>query len=186
MWATFVFNKTELEAPVTVAKKKAKKKIRVKRQNKKDDELMILDEELLKPKGNKKRTVDAGELEKGKKKKRTDDDEVPEGKKKKRTDDEEVPQGKEAEEATSANDDKRHNVQLQAAKKEFRAFVQSNDVKPENYVSTLKKFFDHHMMSSLWSELKRQRQRSKKISKRGLSYARAQLQRRRRTPSCGV
>ena len=152
MWATFVFNKTELEAPVTVAKKKANQKIRVKRQNKKDDELMILDEELLKPKGKKKRTVDAGELEKGKKKKRTDDDEVPQGKKK-RIDDEEVPQGKEAEEATSANDDKRQNVQLQAAKKEFRAFVQSNDVKPENYVSTLKKFFgQNQMMSSLWAD----------------------------------
>ena len=50
------------------------------------------------------------------------------------------------------------NAQLDAAKKEFRAFVQSNDVKPENYVITLKKFFDNHMMSSLWSELKRQRQ----------------------------
>ena len=101
------------------------------RQNKKDDDLIILDKDLFKP----------------------------QGKKKKRTDDEEVPQGKEAEEATSANDDKRKNAQLQAAKKEFRAFVQSNDVKPENYVSTLKKFFgQNQMMSSLWAELKRQRQ----------------------------
>ena len=41
----------------------------------------------------------------------------------------------------------------------IRAFVQSNDVKPENYVSTLKKFFgQNQMMSSLWAELKRQRQ----------------------------
>ena len=54
------------------------------------------------------------------------------------------------------------NAQLHAAKKEFRAFVQSNDVKPENYVSTLKKFFgQNQMMSSLWTELKRQRQRAK-------------------------
>ena len=99
-------------------------------QNKKDDDLIILDKDRFKP----------------------------QGKKKKRTDDEEVPQGKEAEEATSANDDKRQNVQLQAAKKEFRAFVQSNDVKPENYVSTLKKFFgQNQMMSSLWAEFKRQR-----------------------------
>ena len=97
---------------------------------------MILDQDLLKPKGKKKN--DHGEVAKGKEKK--GDDEVAQGKKK-RTDDEEVPQGKEAEEATSANDDKRKNAQLQAAKKEFRAFVQSNDVKPENYVSTLKKFF---------------------------------------------
>ena len=72
----------------------------------------------------------------------------PQGKKKKRTDDEEVPQGKEAQEATSANDDKRKNPQLQVAKKEFKAFVQSNDVQPENYVSTLKKFFGKNQMMS--------------------------------------
>ena len=152
MWAAFVFHKKENEAPTTAAKKKAKAK---QRQNKKDDELMILDKDLLKPKGKKKN--DDGEVANGKKKK--GDDEVAQGKKKKRTDDEEVPQGKEAEEATSANDDKRKNAQLQVAKKEFRAFVQSNDVKPENYVSTLKKFFgQNQMMSSLWAELKRQRQ----------------------------
>ena len=128
MWAAFVFHKKENEAPKTAAKKKAKAK---QRQNKKDDDLIILDKNLFKP----------------------------QGKKKKRTDDEEVPQGKEAEEATSANDDKRKNAQLQVAKKEFRAFVQSNDVKPEKYVSTLKKFFgQNQMMSSLWAELKRQRQ----------------------------
>ena len=168
MWAAFVFHKKENEAPKTAAKKKAKAK---QRQNKKDDDLIILDKDLLNLTGKKKnddgevangkKKKGDDEVPQGKKKKRTDDEELPQGKKK-RTYDEEVPQGKEVEEATSANDDKRKNAQLQVAKKQFRAFVQNNDVKPENYVSTLKKFFGkNQMMSSLWAELKRQRKKSR-------------------------
>ncbi|MDA8582840.1 hypothetical protein N9L68_01380 [bacterium] len=116
--------------------------------------------------GRARRKKEDDKVEQGKRKTTTYVEDVPQGKEKKRKTDEDerekgntYEEGKSDEEATSAHDDKRKNSQLQAAKAEFKAFVKSNDVKPENYVSTLKKFVgQNQMMSSLWAELKRQRQ----------------------------